>query len=207
MKGPMLNFFKRAASRPGSASSKDKGKMPSLTDVSDPQHAAPMQQATAASVPPPSHIPDIAIPAEMPKVCLEDFDLLKVLGKGGFGKVMLVRKKGTNDIFAMKVLKKEAVIRRNQVAHTKTETQILKQIRHPFLTRMHFGELLCAATAAAPLSSAAAHPSVLTLHTRPVWLSLAAYSNPPLVPSMALRARSLPERGQALHGAQLPTRG
>ena len=138
----MLNFFKRAASRPGSASSKDKGKMPSLTDVSDPQHAAPMQQATAASVPPPSHIPDIAIPAEMPKVCLEDFDLLKVLGKGGFGKVMLVRKKGTNDIFAMKVLKKEAVIRRNQVAHTKTETQILKQIRHPFLTRMHFGEPL-----------------------------------------------------------------
>jgi len=38
----------------------------------------------------------------------------------------------------MKVLKKEAVIRRNQVAHTKTETHILKQIRHPFLTRMYF---------------------------------------------------------------------
>jgi len=82
--------------------------------------------------------PVIEMPKELPKVCLEDFDLLKVLGKGGFGKVMLVRKKGTTDIFAMKVLKKEAVIRRNQVAHTKTETHILKQIRHPFLTRMHF---------------------------------------------------------------------
>ena len=69
---------------------------------------------------------------------LEDFDLLKVLGKGGFGKVMLVKKKGTSDIYAMKVLKKEAVVRRNQVAHTKTETHILKQIRHPFLTRMYF---------------------------------------------------------------------
>jgi len=82
--------------------------------------------------------PVIEVPEELPKVTLEDFDLLKVLGKGGFGKVMLVRKKGTTDIFAMKVLKKEAVIRRNQVAHTKTETHILKQIRHPFLTRMYF---------------------------------------------------------------------
>lgn len=82
--------------------------------------------------------PVIEVPAELPKVTLEDFDLLKVLGKGGFGKVMLVRKKGTTDIFAMKVLKKEAVIRRNQVQHTKTETHILKQIRHPFLTRMFF---------------------------------------------------------------------
>jgi serine/threonine protein kinase len=80
----------------------------------------------------------LEMPEGMPKVVLEDFDLLKVLGKGGFGKVMLVRKKGTTDIFAMKVLKKEAVIRRNQVAHTKTETHILKQIRHPFLTRMYF---------------------------------------------------------------------
>ena len=83
--------------------------------------------------------PIIEMPGELPKVTLEDFDLLKVLGKGGFGKVMLVRKKGTTDIYAMKVLKKEAVIRRNQVAHTKTETHILKQIRHPFLTRMFFG--------------------------------------------------------------------
>ena len=82
--------------------------------------------------------PVIEMPKELPKVCLDDFDLLKVLGKGGFGKVMLVRKKGTSDIFAMKVLKKEGVIRRNQVAHTKTETHILKQIRHPFLTRMHY---------------------------------------------------------------------
>ena len=80
----------------------------------------------------------LEVPKELPKVALEDFDLLKVLGKGGFGKVMLVRKKGTTDIYAMKVLKKEAVIRRNQVTHTKTETHILKQIRHPFLTRMHF---------------------------------------------------------------------
>ena len=125
----MLNFFKSRSKqnlRPASAgrpSSQGKGKMP-ITEVAPPPAASGQE---------------IELPSELPKVGLEDFDLLKVLGKGGFGKVMLVRKRNTDDIFAMKVLKKEAVIRRNQVEHTKTETTILKQIRHPFLTRMHYG--------------------------------------------------------------------
>ena len=105
----------------------------------DSTEAASVSAVPAVSAGSGSGEPVIEMPKELPKVCLEDFDLLNVLGKGGFGKVMLVRKKGTTDIFAMKVLKKEAVIRRNQVAHTKTETHILKQIRHPFLTRMHYG--------------------------------------------------------------------
>ena len=100
--------------------------------------AAPAGGGAAAA---PAEDPDVtlAMPDGMPKVGIDDFDLLKVLGKGGFGKVMLVRKKGSTDIYAMKVLKKEAVVRRNQVVHTKTERHILKQIRHPFLTRMYFG--------------------------------------------------------------------
>jgi serine/threonine protein kinase len=114
---------------------KGKSKQPAAEPMSPGGGAAPK----AAEAPPPEE-GEIKIenPEGMPKVTLDDFDLLKVLGKGGFGKVMLVRKKGTTDIFAMKVLKKEAVIRRNQVQHTKTETHILKQIRHPFLTRMHY---------------------------------------------------------------------
>lgn len=51
----------------------------------------------------------------MQKVSVEDFDLLKVLGKGSFGKVMMVRKKDTKAIFAMKTLRKAALIKRNQV--------------------------------------------------------------------------------------------
>lgn len=50
-----------------------------------------------------------------PKVNVEDFDLLKVLGKGSFGKVMMVRKKDTQAIYAMKTLRKAALIKRNQV--------------------------------------------------------------------------------------------
>ena len=49
------------------------------------------------------------------KVTIRDFQLKKVLGRGSFGKVMLVRKKDTGKFYAMKILKKESVIARNQV--------------------------------------------------------------------------------------------
>mmetsp|Transcript_5536 Transcript_5536/g.11380 ORF Transcript_5536/g.11380 Transcript_5536/m.11380 type:complete len:583 (+) Transcript_5536:118-1866(+) len=71
----------------------------------------------------------------------EDFQLLKVIGRGSFGKVMMVRKKGDSDknrVYAMKVLRKEAIIKRNQVEHTKAEREILEEIKHPFLMGLHF---------------------------------------------------------------------
>ena len=49
-------------------------------------------------------------------VSLDDFEMLKVIGRGSFGKVMQVRKKGGDgSIYAMKILKKKAIIQRNQV--------------------------------------------------------------------------------------------
>jgi len=61
-----------------------------------------------------------------------------VLGKGSFGKVMLVRFKNNGELFAMKTLRKEALIRRNQLAHTSTERYILQNIHHPFLMKLSF---------------------------------------------------------------------
>ncbi len=49
------------------------------------------------------------------KVGLDDFDLLKVIGRGSFGKVMQVRKKDTGKVYAMKILKKDTIVARNQV--------------------------------------------------------------------------------------------
>ncbi len=51
------------------------------------------------------------------RVGVEDFDLLTVIGKGSFGKVLQVRKKDTGKIYAMKVLNKATIIARDEVSH------------------------------------------------------------------------------------------
>lgn len=76
--------------------------------------------------------------ASTEKVSLDDFDLLKVIGRGSFGKVMLVRKRSSGKIFAMKILKKSAVVARNQVEHTKSERKILQDLQHPFLMGLRY---------------------------------------------------------------------
>lgn len=49
------------------------------------------------------------------KVSVADFELLKVLGRGSFGKVMQVRRKKDGKVYAMKILKKKAIVQRHQV--------------------------------------------------------------------------------------------
>jgi serine/threonine protein kinase len=68
----------------------------------------------------------------------DDFELLQVVGKGSFGKVFQVRKKDTGKIYAMKVLKKEQLLKRKQVAHTQTERKVLEEIDHPFIVSLRF---------------------------------------------------------------------
>jgi serum/glucocorticoid-regulated kinase 2 len=51
--------------------------------------------------------------------------MISVIGKGSYGKVMLVKKRDTAQLYALKVLKKAEIIRRNQVEHTMTERRIL----------------------------------------------------------------------------------
>jgi len=63
---------------------------------------------------------------------------MTVVGKGSFGKVMQVRKKDDDKIYAMKVLRKEAIVARKQVAHTMAERNILKKIHHPFIVSLHY---------------------------------------------------------------------
>lgn len=69
---------------------------------------------------------------------IDDFDLLKVIGKGSFGKVMQVRKKDTNRIYAMKILKKTHLVERDEVGHTKSERIILAKNCSPFLVGLKF---------------------------------------------------------------------
>jgi len=70
---------------------------------------------------------------------LDDFGLVKVLGKGSYGKVMLVNHKQNKDtVFAMKMLRKENVIKRNQIEHTRAERNVLEAVSHPFVVALHF---------------------------------------------------------------------
>eukprot|EP01117_Protostelium_nocturnum_P020434 TRINITY_DN918_c0_g2_i1.p1 TRINITY_DN918_c0_g2~~TRINITY_DN918_c0_g2_i1.p1 ORF type:complete len:455 (-),score=106.78 TRINITY_DN918_c0_g2_i1:124-1488(-) len=70
------------------------------------------------------------------KVSVEDFDLLNLLGKGSFGKVMQVRKKDTGRIYAMKVLDKKHILDHGEVVHTRSEKNILQKVHHPFLVNL-----------------------------------------------------------------------
>ena len=67
--------------------------------------------------------------------------MLKVLGKGTFGKVVLCKEKQSKKLYAMKILKKDFIEARDEVEHTETERKILKTMKHPFLTvRTHIQE-------------------------------------------------------------------
>lgn len=72
------------------------------------------------------------------KLKIEDFELLKVVGKGSFGKVMQVRKKDTSRIYALKTIRKAHIISRSEVAHTLAERSVLAQINNPFIVPLKF---------------------------------------------------------------------
>lgn len=72
------------------------------------------------------------------KVMIDDFELLKVVGKGSFGKVMMVRKKDTRRIYALKTIRKAHIISRSEVAHTLAERSVLAQINNPFIVPLKF---------------------------------------------------------------------
>jgi len=69
---------------------------------------------------------------------LKDFEIEKVIGRGSFGKVYMVRKRDNGKIYAMKVLKKEAIQAKKQKVHTKAEREILERIKNPFIVQLHY---------------------------------------------------------------------
>lgn len=98
----------------------------------DKRKSASSPAATAASAP--------ALP-QPPPISKEDFTLLKVIGKGSFGKVFLVQKRGGSDdgvTYAMKTLRKEVLLKRNQIEHTKTERAVLQAVDHPFIVCLRY---------------------------------------------------------------------
>ena len=54
--------------------------------------------------------------------------MLSVVGKGSYGKVFLVKKNTNGELYALKVLKKAEISKRNQIEHTMTERRILVSV-------------------------------------------------------------------------------
>ncbi|KAJ0109270.1 hypothetical protein N8I77_007994 [Diaporthe amygdali] len=67
------------------------------------------------------------------KYSLVDFDILRTLGTGSFGRVHLVQSKHNSRFYAVKVLKKAQVVKMKQVEHTNDERKMLGEVKHPFL--------------------------------------------------------------------------
>merc|ERR1712029_494178 len=70
--------------------------------------------------------------------CLDDFDRLKTLGTGSFGRVMLAQHKEKKNYYAMKILDKQKVVKLKQVEHTLNEKRILQAISFPFLVSLEY---------------------------------------------------------------------
>lgn len=74
------------------------------------------------------------------KVVIDDFEMIRVLGKGCAGKVLLVRYKAENKVYALKAITKRHVLAHQELQHTLTEQAVLKRMAHeskdPFVVRL-----------------------------------------------------------------------
>jgi len=77
-------------------------------------------------------------PSQPRQQTVDDFIKLKVIGRGGFGRVLLVRKKDSGKVYAMKILKKSVIAARGEIEHTRTEKSVLARVDSPFLAKLHF---------------------------------------------------------------------
>ena len=69
---------------------------------------------------------------------VDDFIMVSQIGKGTYAKVILVRSKADNKLYALKMLKKKYIIEKNQEQHIMTEKAILAKIDHPFLIKLNW---------------------------------------------------------------------
>lgn len=93
------------------------------------------RRLTATQMLPLQHdvIPKIEARTTKGKYTLGDFELLRTLGTGSFGRVHLVQSKHNQRFYAVKVLKKAQVVKMKQVEHTNDERRMLQETKHPFL--------------------------------------------------------------------------
>lgn len=91
-------------------------------DVADTSYSPALAAASA---------PDVA------QTSISNFELLAVIGRGGYGKVFQARLRSTGELLALKVMKK-TTLSATQAARTMTERTILAEVRHPFIVALKY---------------------------------------------------------------------
>ncbi|XP_041043736.1 serine/threonine-protein kinase Sgk1 isoform X1 [Carcharodon carcharias] len=78
-------------------------------------------------------------PSSNPQAKPSDFNFLKVIGKGSFGKVLLAKHKSDDQFYAVKVLQKKAILKKKEEKHIMSERNVLlKNVKHPFLVGLYY---------------------------------------------------------------------
>jgi p70 ribosomal S6 kinase len=67
-----------------------------------------------------------------------DFEMLRIVGQGAFGKVFQVRKRDTSEIFAMKVMRKDRILERDHKDYVRAERDVLTSVLHPYIVTLRY---------------------------------------------------------------------
>lgn len=70
------------------------------------------------------------------RLTVHDFETVSIIGRGAFGEVKVVRKKDTGEVFAMKYMKKDDMIKKNQVQHIRAERDLLAAADNKWLVKL-----------------------------------------------------------------------
>ncbi|KIY52197.1 AGC/Akt protein kinase [Fistulina hepatica ATCC 64428] len=109
-----------------------------LTPILDILHASD-QWYTAAAGSGSFHLKIDYKPIRNDQLTIDSFDLLKVIGKGSFGKVMQVRKKDTQRVYALKTIRKAHIAQRpGEITHILAERTVLALVNNPFIVPLKF---------------------------------------------------------------------
>jgi len=72
------------------------------------------------------------------KMSIADFDTISIIGRGAFGEVRVCRKKDSKEVFAVKVMKKSEMLKKNQVSHIRAERDVLALCDNPLVVKLYY---------------------------------------------------------------------
>ncbi|KAI8638431.1 kinase-like domain-containing protein [Parasitella parasitica] len=136
------NVLRRVASVPDTADFFNRSTISSCSshstlDEPAPLSPSPHQVHSTPTSPRPSLRSSYSLHKDTVQVGPTDFEKVRLLGKGDVGKVYLVKHKGTKKLYALKVLSKKEMIKRNKIKRALAEQAILSTANHPFIVPLY----------------------------------------------------------------------